>query len=410
LDLKSKQQSHLIKEYAEFNPENIGKDFQFSEIHYLDTSSVTEGKITDIQILQKSDAPSRAKRRVKENDIIISTVRPNLKHYYFVKNPQENLVVSTGFVVIRPTNVNPLYLYYYLTTPSFIEYLSGIAYSHTSGYPSFLPEIIEEAEISLPDTLVQEQIGKTLNDLDTKIQNLQNQNKILEQISRAIFKSWFVDFDGVTEWDDSEFGKIPKGWSIGNFSDIIDEIESGKRPKGGINSLDSEIPSIGAENIIGLGEYNYLKTKFISSDFFKVMKKGKIKEKDVLVYKDGASLGRSSLFRNGFPFQKCCINEHVFILRPSEKISSSFLFFWIDQDFMKQEIKNLNSNSAQPGISKPKVLSLPILIPEINMNKKFEILIEPLLAKFFKNILNCNQLIKTREAVLPKLISGEIRV
>ena len=197
---------------------------------------------------------------------------------------------------------------------------------------------------------------------------------------------------------------------MGTFSDIIDEIESGKRPKGGINPLDSEIPSIGAENIIGLGEYIYSKTKFISSDFFNEMKTGKIKENDVLVYKDGASLGRSSLFRNGFPFEKCSINEHVFILRPTEKISSSFLFFWIDQDFMKQEIKNLNSNSAQPGINKPGVLSLPILIPEINMNKQFEISVEPILAKFFKNILNCNQLIKTRDTLLPKLMSGQIRI
>ena len=147
----------------EFNPENIGKDFEFSEIYYIDTSSVTEGKLTDIQRLEKKDAPSRAKRLVKKNDILISTVRPNLKHYYFVKNPQENLVVSTGFVVIRSINVNPLYLYYYLITPSFIEYLSGVADSHTSAYPSFLPEIIEETEIDLPDNSVQEQIGKTLD-------------------------------------------------------------------------------------------------------------------------------------------------------------------------------------------------------------------------------------------------------
>jgi type I restriction enzyme, S subunit len=319
---------------------------------------------------------------------------------------QKELVTNQQFIGIQTTDMNNEFLYYFLLTQT--NNLKNNAFGSVAGY--ITRKRFEELKIICPPINEQKFIVKVLSDLDAKIQNLQNQNRVLEQMAQAIFQSWFVDFDGVTEWDDSELGKIPKGWQVGTFLDVIAELESGRRPKGGINSSDTEIPSIGAENIIGLGKYNYLKTKFVSSDFFNVMKDGKIKENDVLLYKDGASLGRSSLFRNGFPFQKCCINEHVFILRPSEKISSSFLFFWIDQDFMKQEIINLNSNSAQPGINKPGVLSLPILIPEININKKFRILIEPLLTKFFKNILNCNQLTKTRDTLLPKLMSGEIRV
>jgi type I restriction enzyme, S subunit len=140
-----------IGDLAKFNPENIGNNFKFSEINYIDTSSVSEGKLIEIQKLDKKIAPSRAKRLVKENDIIISTVRPNLKHFYFIKNSQENTVVSTGFVVIRSTKISPFYLYRFLTTPSFIEYLTGVAESHTSTYPSFPPKIIEDVKICMPD-------------------------------------------------------------------------------------------------------------------------------------------------------------------------------------------------------------------------------------------------------------------
>ena len=168
----------MIKEIAEFNSDNIRNNSTFSEIYYIDTSSVTEGRLTDTQKLAISDAPSRAKRLVKKNDILISTVRPNLKHFYFVKNPRENLVVSTGFVVIRPTKISPFHLYYHITSDSFTEYLTGVADSHTSAYPSFPSEIIENTKICLPDSKsngISSKFDKTLNPIYEKLEYNQNQ-------------------------------------------------------------------------------------------------------------------------------------------------------------------------------------------------------------------------------------------
>ena len=178
-----------IKEIAKFNPENIGKDFSFSEIHYLDTSSVTDGIITCIQRLAKNDKPSRAKRLVKKNDILISTVRPNLKHYYFVKNPQKNLVVSTGFVVIRPTGISPFHLYYFLISDSYTEYLTGVADSHTSAYPSFPSEIIKNTKICLPDIesdSISSSFNKILNPMFEKLEFNENQIRSLTKTRDAL--------------------------------------------------------------------------------------------------------------------------------------------------------------------------------------------------------------------------------
>ena len=113
----------------------------------------------------------------------------------------------------------------------------------------------------------------------------------------------------------SQFGMIPEGWEVKTLADVLENLESGSRPKGGINPDDTDVPSIGAENILGLGKYDFTKEKFISCEFFENMKKGIIKDSDVLLYKDGAKLGRKSLFRDGFPHGLCCINEHVCVFR-----------------------------------------------------------------------------------------------
>ena len=89
-----------LGEVIETNKNTISKDFKFTEIQYLDTGSITEGKIDSFQKFKLIEAPSRAKRLVNDNDIVYSTVRPNQKHFGFIQNPLDNLVVSTGFAVI----------------------------------------------------------------------------------------------------------------------------------------------------------------------------------------------------------------------------------------------------------------------------------------------------------------------
>ena len=140
------------------------------------------------------------------------------------------------------------------------------------------------------------------------------------------------------------------------------------------------------------------------------MKKGIIQDKDVLLYKDGAQLGRKSLFMNGFPFDVCCINEHVFRLQSNDEISQFYLYLWLDQPIMTNEIINLNSNSAQPGINQSDVKSLPILVPDSETMDKFNKIVSPMMNQIFDNALESNKLSQLRDTLLPKLMSGEIDV
>src|SRR5690606_35764109 len=105
-----------IKDVAKVNENVIGKLYNDKIIEYIDIASVEKGFVNNLQALYLESAPSRAKRIIKDNDILISSVRPNLKHYAFIKKAKQNLIASTGFVVITAKTVEPRFLDYFLTT------------------------------------------------------------------------------------------------------------------------------------------------------------------------------------------------------------------------------------------------------------------------------------------------------
>ncbi len=139
-----------VGDFVHTNVASINKDYALTIIRYLDTGSLTEGKINGYQTFDIADAPSRARRIVKHNDVLISTVRPNQKHYGILKNPGENVIVSTGFCVITCDKINPHFIYILLTTDEMTEYLHSIAEGSTSTYPSLKPSDIEGLEFQLP--------------------------------------------------------------------------------------------------------------------------------------------------------------------------------------------------------------------------------------------------------------------
>ena len=139
-----------VGDFAQINASTVQRNYEHDLIEYLDTGSITEGKVSGFQQYTLKDAPSRAKRLVQHNDIVYSTVRPNQRHYGIVKNPQPNLVVSTGFCVITCDKIDPHFVYILLTQPDMTEYLHSIAEGSTSAYPSLKPSDIASLEFQLP--------------------------------------------------------------------------------------------------------------------------------------------------------------------------------------------------------------------------------------------------------------------
>ncbi len=152
-------------------------------VNYLDTGNIKMNKIDELQYINtKTDKlPSRARRKVKTNSIVYSTVRPNQLHYGIIREQSRNLLVSTGFTVIDVVEDKALpdYIYYILSLQEITEHLQVIAEQSVSAYPSIKPSDLEDIEIMLPDLEEQQKIVSILSSIDRKIKQNEDINNNL---------------------------------------------------------------------------------------------------------------------------------------------------------------------------------------------------------------------------------------
>lgn len=141
-----------LKDVAGINMRSVSKDYPHDVIEYIDISSVTVGSLSGTTSYALSDAPSRARRLVQHGDTIWSTVRPNRRSYLFIHTLADNLVVSTGFAVLSPKLIPPAFLYQWVTTDEFVDYLTLNA--DGSAYPAVNADRFAEALLVLPDAPV----------------------------------------------------------------------------------------------------------------------------------------------------------------------------------------------------------------------------------------------------------------
>ena len=334
-------------------------------------------------------------------------------------SPVPFFCIDTAFYIKPSEKYDLRFLYYLLTTLNLNKLNSDSAVPGLNRYNAYsqifyLPPIFKQKEISIflseLDNKIElnEKINQNLDWEDyfsicRKIIKLEKENQNLEAQAQAIFKSWFVDFEPFG-------GKMPAGWGQGCLSDVLSVIESGSRPKGGSES--SGVPSIGAENIDGIGHYDYSKEKYINRDFFQNLRHGKVNSGDILLYKDGAYVGKVSMALNGFPHEICAVNEHVFILRTNERLpSQSYLYLFLAQHSIRNKIATLGSaKAAQPGVNQSDIKGIALTIPNKRTIQAFENIASSLFSKIVQNSIQSRRLSQLRDTLLPKLMSGEIDV
>ena len=173
---------------------------------------------------------------------------------------------------------------------------------------------------------------------------------------------------------------IPKHWQIKNLHDVCKELQSGKRPKGGVQGIESGIPSIGAEHLNYNGGFKFEKIKFVPKEYAEQMRRGVIKKDDIIVVKDGATTGKTSFVGNDFPFKFAVINEHVFIVRLTEYILPKFAFYKLFSSTGHKEILEDFRGAAQGGISSGFLDKVKIPIPPLPEQQAIVSKIEELLS------------------------------
>ena len=239
-------------------------------------------------------------------------------------------------------------------------------------------------------------------------------NNNLEQQAKNLFKSWFIDFEPFDEsFVDSPIGtKIPHSLQMVQIGSLSHILETGKRPKGG--AVATGVPSIGAENVKKLGEVNFASAKYIPVEFAQKMAKGKVHGYELMLYKDGGKPGtfipHFSMFGEGFPYDDFYINEHVFKLDFGDKGFNEFCYFYLQTDHPYNWLANNGGKAAVPGINQQDVKSIWIYHPDNPLVKEYCKWVQPIFTTILRNCSQNVKLSQLRDALLPKLISGELDV
>ena len=376
-----------LGEIAEISKETwkVGdKPFPYIGLEHIEENTLRLNSIGDSNNLESN------KYRFKSGDVLFGKLRP---YFRKVVKPKFDGICSTDIWVIQAKeNMDARFMFYFFANRKLVD----IAYSSCSGtrMPRADWSFLSQTVWDIPPLAEQEAIADVLSSLDDKIDLLHRQNKTLEDMAQALFRQWF-----------SHGAK--KDWETGKLGDILEVIESGSRPKGGVDkNIKMGILSVGAENINGIGNFNFSKSRFIPISFFQKMKKGVVKNYDVLIYKDGAYIGKKAMFGNNFPFKQFAVNEHVFILRANNRANQLYLYFSLEQE----ELSSLNANSAQPGLNQQAMKSFDILIPPKTIISKFGQIVKPMIDKILSNSSQIHLFEKLHDTLLPKLISGKVSV
>ncbi|MCO5266964.1 MAG: restriction endonuclease subunit S, partial [Lentimicrobium sp.] len=279
------------------------------EFHFINGNNLSEGKILIKEDTKRisSIEYDKIKKDLSDKTVLVA-INGTLGNVGLYRDEPVALGKSACYINVND-KAEKLFVRYVLENHDFQRY--AIDFATGSTIKNLGLKAVRDYSFNLPPLPTQRKIASILSAYDDLLENNLKRIKLLEEKAQLHYKIEFGEF----QFGDKEPQNLPNGWAIKTIGDIYWKLESGSRPKGGIDKdLKEGIASVGAENVIGLGKYNYQSEKLITEAFFESMNRGKIENKDILIYKDGAYIGKTTLFQDDFPHEKCCVNEHVFLL------------------------------------------------------------------------------------------------
>ena len=369
---------------------------------YISTENMLPNKAG---VTLSSGVPSGNAIKFVADDILISNIRP-----YFKKIWQADRIggCSSDVICLRATNITePIYLYYLLSQDRFFDYVM----QGTKGtkMPRGDRSQIMQWPVLLPSKDKQKKIASILKYLDDKIEVNRKINENLEQQAQALFKSWFVDFEHFKngEFVESELGMIPKGWRVGTLGEYC-KVRSGFAFKSTWWTNEG-VPVIKIKNITDNGNLEMLDCSFVSKEHAALAKEFQTIEGDLLIAMTGATIGKFCIVHDN---SKYCVNQRVgkFFLGNEPLKKLPFIFLNLKQSSVHDEIINRGQGSAQPNISGGDIETLKVVIAPDVVISNFNVMLYPSFKKMISNQQESRRLSELRDTLLPKLMSGELKV
>ena len=414
--------------------------FPFKSAEYVDTpdavrllrgDNIGQGRVRweGVKRWLRKDNPSLAAYELRENDLVLAMDRPwitaGLKFARVRKGDLPALLVQRVARLRPQEGVDADYLHSIVASPEFTQHIqnvtTGTAVPHISG------KQIQEYKFKLPDLATQKAIGRLLMSLDDRITLLRETNATLEAIAQALFKSWFVDFDpvrakmegrapeGMDEvtaalfpdgFEESELGLVPIGWHIDPVGHVVAGIYDG--PHATPAESDKGPIFLGIKNLTGSG-LNLDDVRHIHEDDWAQWTRRITPRHGDIVFSYEATLGFFALIP---PDTRCCLGRRLALFRPNQE--NGFGHFWFHQFVSASFQRLLNKHTIQGAtvnrIPLKEFPSFSVMNPADALKAVFDDRVAPLWAKIQDGQAQAQTLATLRDTLLPRLISGQLRL
>lgn len=395
-NLKKAMESYSLDEICSYSKTRISID-EITNRNYISTENmvVNKGGITEASTLPNT------KNVVKydKGNTLISNIRPYFKKIWYANKEGG---ASNDVLVFKGDSQKVLdkYLYYFLSQDKFFDYIMRT--SKGTKMPRGDKDAILKYNITLPPLEEQKAIAKVLSDLDEKIETNNKINKTLEEMAQAIFKQWFVDFEFPNEEGkpykssggemvESELGMIPKGWEISELGKIIELFDFKRIPlsKNEREKREKIYPYYGAAALM-----DYVDNYIFDGIY-------------ILMGEDGTVVNDDGYPILQYVWGKFWVNNHAHVIKGKCNIPDEFIYILL----RNTNVKTIVTGAVQPKINQQNLKSLKIVLPS---DKKMLVEYENIVKRIFEQIRvladENEKLISIRDTLLPKLMSGEIRV
>ena len=380
------------------------------------------------------DPESKEKNLLRENDIVIARTGNSTGENYLFSSTVS--AVFASYLIrfrVDPTAAHPKFIWYQMRSKRWWNFISGAKTG--SAQAGANAKVLGSYEVTLPAEADQKAIAHVLGTLDDKIELNRKMNQTLEEIAKAIFKSWFVDFDPVRakaegsptglppeisdlfpdELMDSEIGEIPKGWIIEEGRHLYSH-QKGLSYKGKfLSDEDDDLPMLNLGSFAGNGKYRREKLKFYCGEF---KDRHQIYEGDLLVANTDLTQDRliigSPILVPDTPNESDFYlhTHHTTKITPIEEsgLTTTFIYFTFLQDSFRQRVSGFATGTTVLALPKDTFDLLQVVIPSAPVRSRFEEVAIPILNRCSLLAKEIEVLAELRDTLLPKLISGELRI
>lgn len=404
-------------------------DRQPSGVLYLTSKNIGSGQLLlgDVDYITEKDYKrlfsnsAKSQRCLSPGDVLVGIIGTFGNAYLYKK--EDYFGVSSAVALLRPdkSRLEPRFLYYVVTSPAFRDIHNAYKAGSVQGYTNI--PTIKELPVPIPPLPDQRAIAHILGTLDDKIELNRRMNETLEAMARALFKSWFVDFDPVraksqgrdpglpkpladlfpASFEDSELGEIPKGWEVKRFSETVDVIGGGTPKTSAPEYWNGNIPWFSVVDAPTESEVWVLDTE-------KKITQAGVENSSARVLPVGTTIlsARGTVGRTGLVAVPMAINQSCYGLQGKDGSKGYFTYYATRQ--LVSLLKQHAHGSVFNTITRDTLAGVGFVVPSTRLVDAFEASISPALMRMRTSLLESHTLIAQRDTLLPKLISGELPI